>query len=79
MWPYCISGLQALSMHPTAGPKQASQEQLSAEKEGLTYGQIRLIIACKQHGIDWNTFIVQNPPLQPSLKHDNDIDESIPF
>lgn len=64
-------------MHPTAGPKQASQEQLSPEGVGATYNQIKYIIACKQHGIDWNSVIVQSPAVYDPLL---DIgDNTIPF
>ncbi len=59
--------MQAVSEHPSAGVKQASQEQLAIEKEGLTYNQIRLVIALKQQGISWNDVIVQNPAV-PSIQ-----------
>ncbi|CAL5227476.1 g10453 [Coccomyxa viridis] len=52
---------EALSRHPTAGAKQASQEQLSPEAESLTYNQIKLVKALMQQGISWNDLIV-NPP-----------------
>jgi hypothetical protein len=76
---------QALSKHPKAGPKQASQEQLSEEREGLTYNQIRLILAMKQQGMHWDDVIVQHPahaaaraPMQPGPA-DEDDDDTIPF
>ena len=53
--------VQALSRHPTAGAKKASQEQLSPEAESLTYNQIKLVKALMQQGISWNDLIV-NPP-----------------
>ncbi len=77
--------MQAMSDHPSAGVKQASQEQLAIEKEGLTYNQIRLVIALKQHGISWNDVIVHNPavPLTQSpmgaQQADPPEDEEIPF
>ena len=55
---------QALSRHPTAGPKQTSQEQLSPDKESVTYNQINLVKALMQQGIAWNELIV-NPPGPP--------------
>ena len=79
--------VQALSRQATAGPKQASQEQLSEDREGLTYNQIRLIITMKQRGMHWNDHIVQNPahaqaskaPVpQPAAVLDED-DGPIPF
>ena len=75
---------QALSRHPTAGPKQASQEQLSEEREGLTYNQIRLILTMKQQGRRWDDVIVQHPahvatqaPVQPGPADEED--DTIPF
>lgn len=53
--------MQALSRHPTAGPKQASQEQLSPDKEAVTYNQIILVKALVQQGVDWNALIVKAP------------------
>ncbi|CAL8466651.1 g6187 [Coccomyxa elongata] len=78
---------EAMSDHPSAGVKQASQEQLAIEKEGLTYNQIRLVIALKQHGISWNDVIVHNPavPLTQSpmgaqqLQADPPQEEELPF
>lgn len=56
--------VQALSRHPTAGPKQMSQEQLSPEKESVTYNQITLVKALMQQKVAWNELIV-NPPGPP--------------
>ena len=78
---------QALSRHATAGPKQASQEQLSDDREGLTYNQIRLIIGMKQRGMRWDDHIVQNPAAQvsrapmpqPAAVLDSEDDGPIPF
>jgi len=53
--------MQALSRHPTAGAKQASQEQLSPERESVTYNQLKLVKALMQHKVNWNEVIV-NPP-----------------
>lgn len=53
--------MQAMGVHPSAGVKQASQEQIAIEKVSLTYNQIRLVITLKQQGISWNDVIVQNP------------------
>ena len=53
--------VQALSRHPTAGAKQASQEQLSSEGESITYNQIKLVKALMQQGISCNDLIM-NPP-----------------
>jgi hypothetical protein len=75
--------VQALRDHPSAGLKQASQEQLAVEKEGVTYNQIRLVITLKQQGMPWNDHIVQNPavpaahsPLEGQQPED---DDDIPF
>ena len=56
--------VKALSRHPTAGPKQMSQEQLSPDKESVTYNQITLVKALMQQKIAWNELIV-NPPGPP--------------
>ena len=53
--------MQALSRHPTAGAKQASQEQLSPERESVTYNQIKLVKALIPNKVNWNAVIV-NPP-----------------
>ena len=69
--------------HPSAGLKQASQEQLAVEKEGLTYNQIRLVIALKQQGMPWNDYIVQNPAVPgayaPLGGQQPEDDDEIPF
>ena len=52
---------KALLRHPMARLKLASQEQLTSEKERLTYNQIRLIRTLKQQGVDWNSIILQDP------------------
>lgn len=78
--------MQALSDHPLAGVKQASQEQLAIDKEGLTYNQIRLVIALKQQGISWNDVIVQNPavpstqsPMSQQQANPHEDHDDIPF
>ncbi|BDA41065.1 probable single-stranded DNA-binding protein at N-terminal half [Coccomyxa sp. Obi] len=77
---------EAMGDHPTAGAKQASQEQLAIEKEGLTYHQIRLVIALKQQGISWNDVIVQNPavpsiqsPMGQQQANSHEEDDEVPF
>ncbi len=62
--------LQALSRHPTAGPKQASQEQLSPDREGLTYKQLGLMRALMQRGIAWNDIVKQPPGPLPNPQAD---------
>ena len=41
-----------------------SQEQLSPDKESVTYNQINLVKALMQQGVAWNELIV-NPPGPP--------------
>ena len=62
--------LQAVSRHPTAGPKQASQEQLSPDREGLTYNQLSLMRALMQRGIAWNDVIKEPPGPVPTPQAD---------
>lgn len=73
--------MQALREHPSAGPKQESQEQLAPDKASLTYNQIRLVIALKQQGIPWKDIIVQNPAVSAaqSFVGSNVEDDDIPF
>eukprot|EP00884_Botryococcus_braunii_P018843 jgi/Botrbrau1/5642/Bobra.55_1s0030.1 len=58
---------EALAGHPTAGPKMTSQEQLSPEDKGLTYSQLRLVLAMKKMGVDWDTVVTENPVPLPVL------------